>query len=415
MNWIEILKLSFDQLVTHKLRSFLTLLGVIFGIASVISMLSIGEGAKEEILQQIKLLGLNNIIVQAIELTASQQEEVKMTYSLGLKYQDNDFLKKSCPIIVKTSPMKRVKEDMTYPTRKLSTNIIGVTPEYFDILHLNLKEGRVITNIDLNEYKQVCVIGSGIKKEIFGLKNCIGKQIVFSNKSFEIVGELADRSVPDTKFGKNKGASITVSDINMDIYVPISTVIIKTQGETPYKIDQILVSINDEKNVVVASELIKKILDRAHRNVQDYKLTVPQELLRQSQETQNIFNIVMGCIAAISLLVGGIGIMNIMLVTVAERTREIGIRRAVGATRGAVVKQFLMETSTLGGVGGVLGIILGLLITRVITFYSEWKTIVSIKIILVAFVVSVSIGIIFGLYPAWKASRLNPVRALRYE
>lgn len=416
MNWIEIIKLSFNQLIIHKLRSFLTLLGVIFGIAAVISMLSIGEGAREEMLQQIRLLGLNNIIIRAVELTETQKEEVKLTYSLGLRFQDSKKLKNTCRFIKMISPMKQVKKDITYPARKLNLRIIGITPSYFHILNLGLKQGRLLTDIDLGKYKQVCVVGAGIKKELFGLESCLGKKIVFSNLPFEVVGELADRSVPKAKSGKTNGSAIQIHDTNMDIYVPITTVMTKTTSIADAdKINKILVNINNEQNVVPASEMIKNILNKAHRNVKDYKLVVPQELLRQSQETQKIFNIVMGCIAAISLLVGGIGIMNIMLATVTERTREIGIRRAVGATKAEIVKQFLVETATLSGMGGILGIVLGVSLTRVITFYSDWQTIVSVRVVLVAFIVSVSIGIIFGLYPAWKAAELDPVSALRYE
>jgi len=417
MNFLELTRISFDQLRVHKLRSFLTLLGIVFGIAAVISMLSIGEGAKAEIMQQIRMLGLNNIIIKALSLTASQQEEAKLSYAQGLRVADSQRIAHVCRLVRKITPLKQMDSDITFPRRRLNARVIGTTPEYFTLLNVAVNKGRQFNEVDIKGYKQVCVIGAAIKKELFGLSDSLHREIVFNHSTFEVVGELADRSAPqDTRNEKVKGAAIPLDDINLDIYIPLATISAKTVTVSDAdKLTGILVQVEREDDVMPAADMIRNILDQAHRNVKDYQLTVPQELLRQSQAAQRTFNIVLGCIAAISLLVGGIGIMNIMLATVLERTREIGLRRAVSATRGDIVRQFLTETSSLSAIGGLCGIILGLVATRIIVAYSGWKTVVSPGIILVSFSVAVTIGITFGLYPAWKAAKLDPVASLRYE
>lgn len=381
--------------------------------------MSISEGAKREVMQRIQLLGLNNINIRSLKTVNIDEEQTQITYSLGLSTIDKSVLKQNCPNIKYISSVKEVKSNITFPKKKLGTRVLGVEPEYFPVMNLTLKQGRNFSNIDLENYNQVCILGAKLKAELFGLKPCLGEKVNFANRSFEVIGVLDNRETADTGSGKTdktKLSTIQVRDISKDLYVPLTTLMKKVvKLSDTDRITEITVQVNDDKHVLSEVAVIKTILDKLHHNVEDYEIIVPRELLRQSQETQAIFNIVLGCIAGISLLVGGIGVMNIMLATVTERTREIGIRRAMGATKTDIIQQFLVETSVLSGLGGVIGILLGLIAVQIISLYSGWATAVSINIIIISFVVSVTIGIVFGLYPADKAANLDPVEALRYE
>ena len=289
--------------------------------------------------------------------------------------------------------------------------MVGTTPEYAEVLNFPVSKGSFITYYDVANKNRVCVLGGGIKKDLFKFEDPIGKKIKIENLWFTVIGVMEDKNIPAGKKG-----SIKTRNLNQDIYIPI-TASFKRFVNDPLasEIDQITARVINSEKITEAANIIRNIISRRHNGVPDFQIIIPEALLRQSQETQRIFNIVMGAIAGISLLVGGIGIMNIMLATILERTKEIGIRRAVGATKMDILGQFIIEAVLISFSGGILGIFLGYGMTKIIAFYAGWKTIVNIYMILLSFGVSVSVGLIFGILPARKAANLDPIESLRYE
>jgi len=300
---------------------------------------------------------------------------------------------------------------VTRGDRVSSGRVIGTDAEYAEVTNFRPAEGRFIAALDQREAKRVCVIGADVEQELFGLGNAINRRIRIEDAWFTVVGVMEQKRV------RKSGATvIRVRDVNKDIYIPIETALKRfTDPDHPDQIDEIAVRVTDEAQVVPTAEVIRRLLRRTHHAAQDYEIVIPSELLAQSQRTQRLFNVVMGSIAAISLLVGGIGIMNIMLASVTERTREIGIRRAVGASRRDVLTQFLNETVLVSVSGGLIGIALGAIMAKAINLFAGWETVISALGVLVAFGVSVAVGIVFGIYPARKAAELDPIEALRYE
>lgn len=413
--------ISFDAIQTHRFRSFLTTLGVMFGVAAVIAMLSIGEGAKRDALEQIEMMGTSNIIIKAKKPPKTKAGESQLNLSEGLNLKDMENIKDFSSLVENAVPQISVKvDDIQYKDRIAKGVVIGTTPNYKDLMHLKLGSGRFFTNEENDRAGQVCVLGYNVKKELFAFSDPIGKSIkVGSNFYFTVIGVLEYK-----KMGKSKIEGVEIKDINDEIYIPLEFVL-KKIGEIPQtdeeggtfqsQVGEIAVQIKRGKNITEVAGIMERILDRRHRGVKDYKIIIPEELLRQSQRTQKIFNIVMGCIAGISLLVGGIGIMNIMLATVLERTREIGVRRAVGARRNDIMQQFLLEAVIISFVGCLLGVILGFVLAKGINFYAHWRTIISFASVFLAVGVSAAVGIGFGYYPAKKAATLDPIEALRYE
>lgn len=424
--------ISFDALIAHKLRSFLTMLGVIFGVGAVIAMLSIGEGAKQEVLEQISILGINNIIVKAKVPDESLSSDMGIARSPGLSLADRENINQFPELIGNTVPQRfESSSSIIYGSEEVNARVVATIPDYVYSSSVEVEKGRFITDIDNQTFSQVCVLGASTKRALFAFKDPLGKEIRIGDLSFTVIGIMADKYI-----GRGKVEGFELKNLNEDIYIPFKTALKKiervsnnnsdnqgfrfrnTVDESKYnipEIDQLTVTVKDLKYVEAATKLIESIMRRRHFGVDDYEIVVPESLLRQSQKTQQIFNIVMGAIAGISLLVGGIGIMNIMLATVLERTREIGVRRAVGATRVHIMKQFLIEAVTICLIGCVVGITIGLILAKVISYYADWPTIVTPYSIILSVGVSTVVGVVFGIYPANKAAKLDVIDSLRYE
>jgi putative ABC transport system permease protein len=405
------------------------MLGIIFGVGSVISMLSIGEGARTETLEQIELLGSNNIIVRAEEIENSENETT--SYTPGLNLNDLEAIKKISPYIYSLTPQRESKEKVMYKSNLIEANIIGTLVNYPNTFNSKLSQGTFFNYFQMQKYANVCVIGSDIKSEFFKFKNPINEKIKIGDLWFTVIGVIAPK-----KSITGNTSSTSFRNFNLDIYIPFSTMAYKMDiyiepskrkeanwrdyGNIANAIDrrsinQLTIKVTSDDKMMEVANLVNKILQRKHYKVADYKIIIPEEIMAQKQKTQRIFNIVMGAIAGISLLVGGIGIMNIMLANIMERTREIGIRRAVGATRQDVLQQFIFEALSISFVGGILGIITGYVLTVIISNYADWRTIITPFSIILAFFVSVFVGFIFGSYPAKKAAEKDPIESLRYE
>ncbi|MBI4243198.1 MAG: ABC transporter permease [Planctomycetes bacterium] len=425
MNLAQTIIIGVRNLRLHKVRSTLTMLGMIFGVGAVIAMLSIGEGARWEILQQIKLLGTENITIRSVKppkktRRAEETEGERWVLRYGLRRKDVSHIEAVCPGIDLVIPMRDVRKDVWYADRRMDARVVGTTPLYASVLNLNIHQGRFFYDYDMTKNARVCVIGAEVAERLFGFKEPLGEYLKIGDQWYFVIGILENRA--SAKIGTQ---AMTAYDVNKDIYIPLTSAfsrfgtlsITSTAGAheaLDVELDEIIVHMKDTEFVEKNALLIKSILAKRHED-EDYEIVVPMELLRQKQKTQRTFNIVMISIAAISLLVGGIGIMNIMLANVTERTREIGIRRAVGARQSDIIKQFLTETVVLSGSGGLIGIIVGIIGAKIVDIFAGLTTIVSLYFPLVAFTISVAIGIIFGMYPARKAAFMDPIQALRYE
>ncbi len=400
--------------MSHKLRTFLTMLGIIFGIAAVIAMLSIGEGAKQQALEQIRLLGVRNIIVEYVEPEKNPEDTTSEEGMKGLTAKDAEAIAEVVESVVMTGVQKSLKVSIKNRGKTVDANIIGVTPNYAGMMDLYLSRGSFFSEQDMLDARRVCIVGSEVARSVFPLDSPMGKQIKMGDQWFSIIGVVSGKQ---TAGGQTGGVSIR--DMNRDVYIPLS-VVYKRFTNQQYEhenseIDMIIAKTSEGTDTRDIEPVIGRIMERRHKDKQDFRIIVPEALIEQSQRTQRIFNIVMGCIAGLSLLVGGIGIMNIMLASVFERTREIGVRRAVGAMENDILGQFLIEAVAMSLIGGAVGVLTGFTMTKIITFYANWRTIISLSSIVLAFGVSALVGIIFGIYPAVRAARQDPIEALRYE
>ncbi|MFC1573656.1 ABC transporter permease [Candidatus Latescibacterota bacterium] len=411
MHYSENLSIGLEGIQTHLLRSLLTMLGIIFGVGAVISMLSIGEGAKQQALEQIQLMGMRNIIVQDIPIDEDDTSERRTNLSMGLTWADAKAIEELNPHVDITVPQREMNLDIRYKNELTKTSIVGTTPEYGEVLNYIPREGSFFSYLDINEARRVCVLGAGIKRKLFFFHDPLGEQVKIENQWFTVIGVMEDKM--GTGGGKN---DLPIRDMNEDVYIPISTAMKRFPVKRfESELNRFVARVTDTEKIQEASNITNRSMGRRHNQVDDFDIIIPETLLRQSQQTQKIFNIVMGAIAGISLLVGGIGIMNIMLASVLERTREIGIRRAVGATQKDILGQFLIEAILLSFTGGVVGIFMGFGLTKIISIYADWRTIVSWESILLAFWVSAAVGVIFGYYPARQAAMKEPIESLRYE
>jgi putative ABC transport system permease protein len=403
-----------DNLRAHKLRSVLTMLGMIFGVAAVIAMLSIGAGAQQQMIAFIEQLGVRNVIIEAREAADNQALTKVRLLSAGLTFRDLRVLEASLEGLDLVSARKRFVPGkvLPKPVGDLPA-VFGVAPAFQKISGLTVARGRFFTAEEAAASAAVAVLGRAATTAIFGAEEPIGKFVKINDQWFHVIGVAAPRLAVQGDVG-----GMPAQDTNNVIYVPLTAAILRIEDTQVYlrdEIDAIYMQFASENRVTSAEPVIRGVLETSHRGASDYTIVVPAELLAQQQRTKRLFEFVMVAIASISLLVGGIGIMNIMLASVMERTKEIGVRRAIGATRRDVIRQFLIETTLITISGGFAGTVVGIALSRLVAYFAGWSTIVTVSSVLVACLVSVTVGIVFGLYPAVRAAKLDPVHALHYE
>ncbi len=412
-------RLGIENLLLHKLRSFLTMLGVVFGVGSVVAMLSVGEGASKEALEQIRKLGSTNVIISSMK--PAEDEAANTTRTMmsvyGLTYDDYARIMQSFKTITQTAPVKLLRKDSRLRERALELRVVGTTPQWFELVPREVLAGRVILPCDQSRQSPVAVLTEFGARKLLAAENTIGQTIRIGSDTFEVVGIVRSES--------GQAGNIQIPDQEVDVYIPIEVarhyfgdIFTKmTSGSfqrEKVELHQIILQMDETDHVEATAAAIEGMLKRYHKK-KDYAVSVPLALLKQTESTKRRFNIVLGSIAGISLLVGGIGIMNIMLASVTERTREIGIRRAIGAKRRQIIVQFLIETVVLSMIGGLIGLGLGVLIPLLITHFSGMATVVTLNGILLPLFISMAIGILFGLYPAMHAAKVDPIIALRHE
>ncbi len=444
--------IAMESIMANKLKSILTGLGIIFGVAAVISMLAIGNGARQEILEQIKMVGVNNIMITPIvtpeeessDSEDSGEDKEKTKFSPGLTLADVEAIVKILPTVKRISPEVSLNSFILQRGKREQAKLVGVNNEYFDIYNLGLQQGTFFNEYHEENGIPVCVIGANIDSKFFPKESAIGKYIKFDVIWLKVIGVLEKNEINLTAF-ENTGVNV----FNDNIYIPAKTMLLRFQnralvssrikqtqssvrGGGPrffristnptqntstnyHQLDKIIVQVNESEELTPSTEILSRMLFRRHEEVKDYEITVPELLLKQEQRTKDIFNIVLGAIASISLLVGGIGIMNIMFASVMERIKEIGTRMAIGAKKMDIIVQFLSEAVLISVTGGLIGVVIGIILAKLINQISGILTIVSPFSVLIAFFVSASIGIIFGYSPAKRASEKDPIESLRYE
>jgi len=408
------LKMGLASLFAHKLRSLLTMLGMIFGVGAVVAMLSITAGAQKEMMSFIDQLGVNNIIVEAHEAIDRNELQTVRAISPGLSFRDYRAISENVGGLVAITPRKRFKPQKLLPkTAAEPPQLIGVLPNYVEINSLKLTEGRFFNDDENKSSAPVCVLGESTKVNLLCYEPGVGKYVKVNDTWLQVIGVLTPQATGDADV---EGAQ--AANRNNLVIAPLNTVMRRFEDNTSYlkdEIDGIYMKVGPNTDSIETSNVVRAILTATHKDAGDFTVIVPAGLLEQRKQTQMIFNIVMICIAGISLLVGGIGIMNIMLATVLERTREIGIRRAIGARQADIVRQFLTEAVLISIAGGLIGIIFGVTLSKIIASAAGWSTLVTSSSIGVAFGVSVFIGLLFGIYPAVQAAKLDPIEAIRYE
>jgi putative ABC transport system permease protein len=408
------LKMGLASLFAHKLRSLLTMLGMIFGVGAVVAMLSITAGAQKEMMSFIDQLGVNNIIVEAHEALDRNELQTVRAVSPGLSFRDYRAISENVSGLVAITPRKRFKPQKLLPkTTNEPPQLIGVLPNFVEINSLKVNpEGRFFTEDENKSSAPVCVLGESAKVSLLGFDKAVGKYIKVNDTWLQVIGVLMPSA------GDADVEGVQAANRNNMVIAPLNTVMRRFEDNTSYlkdEIDGIYMKVGPNIDSIETSSVVKAILTATHKDAGDFTVVVPAGLLEEKKQTQLIFSIVMICIAGISLLVGGIGIMNIMLATVLERTREIGIRRAIGARQADIVRQFLTEAVLISIVGGLIGIGFGFTLSRIIGSAAGWSTVVTTGSIVVAFGVSVFIGLLFGIYPAVQAAKLDPIEAIRYE
>jgi putative ABC transport system permease protein len=421
-------KMGSRSLWNHRLRSSLTTLGIIFGVSSVIAMLAIGEGASREAQRQIAKLGSSNIIIKTVkppeDLGTKGQESSRLDY--GLTYDDAERFRQVIPDVQVVVPVRRISQQAWYRNRKVGVDVVGTVPWYTEMSPVKVRRGRFLSDIDLRQQQGVCVIDDRVVKSLFVFDDPLDQDIKIAGNYYRVIGIASVfEGIKTGGAFEMKTAPSAAGAATGNVYIPLTAA--KTRfgettvqfGGTSAKIEkvelqEITVKVNSSDQVLATRDIIEGLMGRIHKK-KDYQIEVPLEQLRLAANVKRTYNIVLGSIAAISLLVGGIGIMNIMLASVSERTREIGVRRALGATRKDIIIQFLSETLLLTLMGGILGIILGSLVPFFVTLFSGMPTAVTVSSLVLAFGISAAIGIAFGLYPAYRAAYMDPIESLRHE
>ena len=419
----EIFLLGLANLRRNKLRSFLTMLGMIFGVGSVIAMLSVGAGARHEILARIGQLGIRNVIVNSVrppEEKKPQTNDSNWIDYYGLRFRDEQAIRETCPTIESVLPVNLAKQPVWYGSTRVDASVLGVRPRHLELFRLEGGRGRPFNAIDGATEAKVCVVRKSLIRELGAIRDPIGMPVRIGGFPFQIVGILEDE-----EFATPTRKALALDDRAHEVYVPYTTSM-RTFGTTTFiqrggseersvvELDQLIVMARSSDLVYPTAKILAAILGKAHER-KDYEIVIPLELLEQSEKTQAVFNVVMVLIAAISLIVGGIGIANIMLATITERTREIGVRRALGATRSDIVAQFLTETAAIGLIGGIFGCLFGLGVIQLLVHFTGWKAIIEPHYVLISFLISGAVAVLSGIYPARRAARLDPITALRYE
>ncbi len=433
--------IALDSVLANKLRSVLTALGIIFGVAAVIAMMAIGSGAQQEILEQIELVGVNNIVITPIveqeEGEVEEDENSKSgdkNFSMGLTLYDAQSIAEIIPDVKLVSPEVVIETSIIKDGRRRSGKLVGINNSYFAIANFPLAEGRLFNQEQLARGAAVCVIGKGVASKFFSQENPIGKKLKVGAHWLKVIGVLEQRYVSEKNI-----ADLGIRNFNMDVYAPLATVLLRYKNralvtETAIKqalredddggekksanyhqIDRMTVQVAATASLTSVAEVIAKMLKRRHFSTIDYEITIPELLLKQQQRTKSIFNFVLGAIAGISLLVGGIGIMNIMLASVMERIKEIGLRLSIGAKKLDIIAQFLMEAVMISVTGGIIGILLGVTIAYSVSVLADIPTIISAYSVIVSFGVAATVGLIFGIAPARKAASQDPIISLRHE
>lgn len=432
------LSLAFESVLSNKLRSILTALGIIFGVGAVIAMLAIGTGARQSILDQMKLIGTNNIVIKSMTTTPEEgestgnndgEEEEKKKWSPGLNLHDVQAIREVLPNVDLVSAEIVIPTTIIQSARLEKAKCVGVNNDFFELSRLNLESGQYFHEVHMEMGKSVCIIGKNIQLKFFGTVDPIGQMIKCGNTWLRIIGVIEKRST-----SKASLESLGIRDYNSDVYVPVKTALLRfqnrgmltaenigNQGDEEqttgnyHQLDRIVIRVNESNTMRSSAEIVARLLTRRHQEVIDFEVEVPELLLEQEQKTQDIFNLVLAAIAGISLVVGGIGIMNIMLASVLERIKEIGVRRSMGALKTDIIQQFLFEAIIISVIGGLLGILLGFVGSRVIAHSAGIPSIVSAWSILLSAGVAIIVGLVFGIFPARKAAEQDPIKALRSD
>ncbi|MCP4657812.1 MAG: FtsX-like permease family protein [bacterium] len=411
MNFHEALLSALDHLSAHKLRSALTMLGIVFGVGAVIAMLAIGAGAEQQALETISRLGLHNVVVRAKELKDEEAREIR-TKSLGVSLRDCEAIREAVPGVELVAPKVEIESyKILAEGGTTEAAVYGVAAEHAALVNLEISEGRFLDPRDVRNHAQVAVVGDAARRDLYGFEAAVGEHLKINDVWFEVIGVLlpAGGEVDSLQ-------GVQIGSTSSAIYLPVSTALRKfDRSPLDSPLSEIIVRLTEAEGGRSTAQVIDTLLEHLHAGAEDYELVVPELLLAESRRTQRLFSIVMGCIAGISLVVGGIGIMNIMLATVLERTREIGIRRAVGARRKDILFQFIIESFALSALGGIAGIVMGALIAQVVAASAGWPIRVTLGSIVMATGVAMAVGLSSGLYPAKRAAELDPIESLRYE
>lgn len=448
--YVHDINIAIESILANKLKSILTALGIIFGVAAVISMLAIGKGAQQEILDQIKMVGVNNILINPIFEEQDEQQsqddsgnKQKRKFSPGLTLADVDAIKSIIPSVSRISPEISLNSFVQYEGIRMPAKIMGVSNDYFELYNLPLENGTFFNDYQEEHGITVCVIGGNIKAKFFSKVDPIGQYIKFGQVWLKVIGVLKKSDITVSGM-QNAGVNV----YNDNVYLPAKSMLLRyqnralvnskkfseggsfsgggfffrfggsTESQAPknyHQLDRVIVQVKETADINSTTEVLSRMMLRRHSDVKDYEITVPELLLKQQERTKDIFNIVLGAIASISLIVGGIGIMNIMFASVMERIKEIGTRMAIGAKKADIVAQFLSEAVLISVTGGFIGIILGIILTKLITHFAGILTIISPLSVFIAFGVSAAVGVIFGLSPAKRAADRDPIESLRYE